>query len=311
MKIMTLNTHSLVEKNYEQKLKQFVRVVWEERPDILALQEVSQSAGESALRQDSLSGLVPCPGFGGTFKKDNHAARLARMLSEAGIPYYWTWVPAKLGYEKYDEGLAVFSRYPILEADSFQISRCSDYHNWKTRRVLGIRIDGPDPEWFYTVHMGWWKDDEEPFEAQWKRLEDGLRAHISQGIRVWLLGDFNSPDNIRGQGYDLVKKSGWLDTYELAAQKDRGATVEEEIDGWREDEKEDAQSQDENGENQGGNGQGDVSSQKAKGMKAMRIDYIWCSRPAAVQSSQVVCDGRKYPKVSDHYGVMVQVQEED
>ena len=26
-----------------------------------------------------------------------------------GICYYWTWLPVKLGYGKYDEGMAIFS----------------------------------------------------------------------------------------------------------------------------------------------------------------------------------------------------------
>ena len=48
------------------------------------------------------------------------------------------------------------------------------------------------------------------------------------------MGDFNSQDDVRGEGYDLVLKSGWKDTYLLAEEKDDGITVAEEIDGWRE-----------------------------------------------------------------------------
>ncbi|MBQ8378789.1 MAG: hypothetical protein IJX42_06640 [Oscillospiraceae bacterium] len=43
MKLMTLNTHSLVEENYEKKLDTFVKGVISEKPDIIALQEVNQS----------------------------------------------------------------------------------------------------------------------------------------------------------------------------------------------------------------------------------------------------------------------------
>ncbi|MFR6514258.1 MAG: hypothetical protein ACLUP8_09480 [Ruminococcus sp.] len=48
------------------------------------------------------------------------------------------------------------------------------------------------------------------------------------------MGDFNSLDNVKGEGYDLICNSGWKDTYVLAEEKDDGITVEEEIDGWRE-----------------------------------------------------------------------------
>lgn len=148
MKIITLNTHSLVEEDYERKLRQFTDVVLAERPDVFALQEVNQSVQAERLERENLPGFVNCPDFTGVFREDNHAVRLAEALFASGVPYYWTWVPAKLGYGKYDEGLAVFSRRPIVETDSFRISLCSDYQNWKTRRVLGVKTDGPEGGWF-------------------------------------------------------------------------------------------------------------------------------------------------------------------
>ena len=46
MKLITLNTHSLIEEHYEEKLHAFAEVVRKEKPDILALQEVNQLACE-------------------------------------------------------------------------------------------------------------------------------------------------------------------------------------------------------------------------------------------------------------------------
>ncbi len=301
MKIITLNTHSLVEKGYEKKLRQFADMVLAEQPDVFALQEVNQSVQAGCLAEEKLPGFVACPGIGRGLREDNHAARLAQILFAAAAPYYWTWVPAKLGYGKYDEGLAVFSRRPIVEIDSFLISGCSDYYNWKTRRILGVKADGFKGGWFYTVHMGWWDDLEEPFSRQWERLEEHVKAAKEEGP-LWLMGDFNSPDSVAGQGYDLVKKGGWLDTYEMAKEKGSGATVEEEIDGWRDLPLE--------GGGKGGQQGCEAPHGGGKKATAMRIDYIWCSRPVPVARSLVVCDGRAYPKVSDHYGVMI-VAEED
>ena len=165
--------------------------------------------------------------------------------------------------------------------DSFRISRSEDYKNWKTRRILGIQTaDG----WFYTAHMGWWDDEEEPFREQWERLGEHLEDKKNQP--VWLMGDFNSIDIISGEGYDLVSGSGWKDTYCLAQEKDQGITVGKVIDGWRERLSEEKLSQCPDG---------------------MRIDYIWCSRKLPVCSSHVICNGERYPVVSDHYGVMIVV----
>ena len=134
--------------------------------------------------------------------------------------------------------------------------------------------------------MGWWSDEEEPFAAQWDRLEKRLAPRRRDG-RVWLLGDFNSPDEVRGEGYDYICAAGWQDTYRLAKRRDDGITVEGEIDGWRPTDDTMA---------------GDISSK----LSGMRLDYIWCSRPAQVRSSQVVCNGSNGPRVSDHFGVLIE-----
>ena len=47
MKIMTLNTHSLAEPEYESKLAAFAGSLVQIKPDIIALQEVSQRSARS------------------------------------------------------------------------------------------------------------------------------------------------------------------------------------------------------------------------------------------------------------------------
>ena len=289
MKLMTINTHSLIEPNYEQKLEQFAQVLLRERPDVLAMQEVNQLAEGRALEDGSLEGFVRCPGFDKPVREGNHAARLAELLREKGLSYHWTWISAKLGYDRYDEGLALFSLRPIRETDQFLISQSEDYQYWKTRKVLGIQASGLEDLWFYTVHMGWWDDEEEPFLTQWETFNARLAEKGRMEKTVWLMGDFNSPDTSHGRGYTAVCQSGWLDSYQLALEKDSGVTVDEVIDGWRErtDEL-------------------DNSKETAKGM---RLDYLFCSRFVPVASSQVICSGDPDPVVSDHYGVMIEIGE--
>lgn len=289
MKILTINTHSLIEAQYQQKLEQFVSGIVREKPDIIAMQEVNQSADEAAVEPGQLVGLVPCPENTILFRRDNHAVQVARRLREEGLSYYWTWFPVKLGYGKYDEGMAIFSRYPITDTHVCCISGCNDYKNWKTRKVLGIRTQDPLNSWFYTVHMGWWNDQEEPFEAQWECLERHLHSAKATGP-VWLMGDFNSPDRIRGEGYDCVRGSGWQDTYVAAGEKDNGITVQGVIDGWREQLEA-------------------ASGEAAEDIPGMRIDYIWCSYPQTVLRSRVLFNGTHEPVISDHYGVMIETEE--
>lgn len=277
MKLLTLNTHSIQEENYMRKLEWFVDVLLRERPDLVAMQEVNQTMTAPVADQARLRGYVPMEGHIPVLQ-DNHAAQVARRLWDDGVPCSWTWLPAKRGYGKYDEGLALLSlRKPITETDAFCISRCDDYENWRTRKVLGVRLEG-ESGWFYTVHMGWWGDEEEPFAAQWEAMERRLAGKREAGP-VWLLGDFNAPAQIRDESYDCVARCGWMDTYMLAAEKDGGMTVRGVIDGWR-DRLDDA--------------------------SGMRIDQIWCSRSVGISRSRVLFDGTDSPVVSDHFGILVE-----
>lgn len=283
MKLLTLNTHSLEEPGYVEKTEKFIEMLVKEQPDIVALQEVNQSQNEAELPDVMLDGYTRCGGFELPVRADNHAAYVVKELRKRGIYYDWTWISAKTGYGKYDEGMALLSRKPIARVQQFLISKTDDYENWKTRRTLGIQPEGSS-DWFFTVHMGWWNDEEEPFADQWKCIQEALKdPEYGEGI-IWLMGDFNSQADVRGEGYDLVLKSGWKDTYLLAEEKDDGITVAEEIDGWREE---------------------DGRSGSTKNEK--RLDYIFCNAQADVHSSNVICNGKNAPVVSDHYGVMITV----
>ena len=48
-----------------------------------------------------------------------------------------------MGYGRYDEGVALISLgRKIEQADQFPISKSLNYQNWKTRRVLGVKLAG-------------------------------------------------------------------------------------------------------------------------------------------------------------------------
>ncbi len=273
MKLLTLNTHSLVEESYKRKLSDFIAVIARELPDIMALQEVSQGQTSPALPDDRLSGYVPCD-TQTVIREGNHALSVIERLRALDVHYHWSWLPVKLGYGIYDEGVAVLSRAPIEATDTLTVSRTHDYSHWKTRRLLGIRTNNL---WFYSVHLGWWDDPEEPFNEQWASAD----AHMTSRGSVFLMGDFNSPAETRDEGYDLVLRSGWLDTYTLARDRDSGITVGGRIAGW---------------------------THRKLPAKGARVDHIFCNRPCQVVSSRVIFNGENHPVVSDHFGVMVEVE---
>ena len=259
----------------------FVEAILKEKPDIIALQEVNQSADADFYPSIFLQNFTRCKNCDVVVRMDNHAARLANLLQEKGLVYYWTWIPVKLGYSIYDEGLAIFSNKPILNTEQFPISKIQDYSNWKSRKALGIKTAHEGGSWFYTVHMGWWNDEEELFKNQWDRILEHIKKGEHADELTFMMGDFNSPAEVREEGYDYVKHSGWLDTWNMAKQKDSGVTVEKKIDGWKEC--------------------------KSEGM---RIDQVWVNQEICVERSSVVFNGINYPVVSDHYGVQVEIATE-
>lgn len=276
MKLLTLNTHSLVENNYYKKLLDFTEVILQEKPDIIALQEVNQTRDKSIIPLSDLKGFYPCE-ENIIIRQDNHAYNAVKILSENGLDYYWSWAAIKLGYEKFDEGIAILSRSEITEAESLIISKINDYNNWKTRKIIGIKNKQNPYEWFYSVHFGWWDDSEEPFKNQWENIIN----YINIKNKIWLMGDFNNSAEIRNQGYDMIEKSGWYDCYKLAEKKDSGITVSKNIDGWKD---------------------------KNSDINNMRIDYIWCSTKRDIINSQVFFNGKNGRVISDHYGIMIEVK---
>lgn len=283
MKIITLNTHSIIEPDYERKLSEFANMIKIEKPDVFALQEVNQSVAKPEFNIFVENGYVPCNELCPVIRMDNHALRLDRLLRSQGVEYYWTWIPLKIGYDIYEEGLAVFSRTPITEIRQFYISKSRTMSNWKTRKVLGIKTNGI---WFYNVHMGWWDDAEEPFEEQWNAVNRELTVSDKIDEIHFMIGDFNAPSEIRGEAYDYVKESGWFDTFELAEKKDSGITVGKVIDGWRD------------------------RINDVDAAKGVRLDYIWTNKAIRIKSTKVIHNGENYPIVSDHFGVVIEVEAE-
>lgn len=274
MKIMTLNTHSLIEDNYDKKLLLFIEYIKSEKPDIIAMQEVNQSVGAKEVRKEFSGKYYAADKI--SVKSDNHAYNAVKNVPE----YFWTYFPIKNGYKVFDEGLAILSRTPIEDTDIFTVSSKDNYSDWRTRKVLGIRTKG---EWYYSVHFGWWDDKDDPFSNQWERFENHILNYKNE--KIWIMGDFNNPAELRNEGFDLIKKSGWYDSFELAETRIGEITVNKIIDGWKD--------------------KFDIENIK----NGMRIDYIFTNNLTKIKSYKVIFDGKNIPIVSDHFGIIIETEE--
>ena len=279
LKMLTLNAHSLHGDGAVRKksLDRFSEFLEKERPSLVALQEVNQSRVAEYADTNHLEGyyraatcLCPVP-----LKDDNFALALAWEMAKRGVPYHFTYLPIKMGYGRFDEGLALLSISPIRTACGFYISRGESYEDHNTRMALLAEIKDCDLMVCVT-HTSRYDSPTDPFYDQWRRL----CARLPENRRIILAGDLNCPAELRGEGYDRVCESGYFDAYRLADKRvgDK-KTAESGIDGWSD----------------GGGG---------------RIDYIFFNfypKAEEITYSRVL-DGDRGEVVSDHYGVMVDIK---
>lgn len=261
MKLLTLNCHSWQEDNQLEKISILAHAIAEKSYDVIALQEVSQLT-----ESEAVSGLV---------KKDNFALVLLDELNKLGVAdYQIVWDFAHIGYDVYEEGVAILTKHDIVEEHRFFISKSHDQSYWKTRKIVGATISYHGrPLSFYSCHLGWWQDEEEPFKYQ----VDSLVEQVTTESPYFLMGDFNNNAHVLDEGYDYLLSKGLIDTYDLAAIRDDGITVEGKIAGWDENKVD------------------------------LRIDVILTSEKVDVPSSSVIFNGKNKPVVSDHYGVEVNI----
>lgn len=269
MKVISLNTHSWIEENPLEKLVQIGDFILKEEVEVIALQEVNQKISAEIAKLNEF--YCSYEGAEVEIKADNFAKLLVDYLKEKGQTYYWGWTCSHIGYDIYDEGSAVLSKYPF-KAESLLVSPTQDRTDYHTRRILLAHLNELTVG---SCHYSWYsKNPEEGFIYEWNQL---LADTEKNNHQVLLLGDFNAPAHIEGEGYSLVTET-YTDVYTLAKEKIGNYTVESNIDGW------------------------------ADNKESLRIDFGFVSKPVEVISYEVIFNGIKTPVVSDHFGILLDLK---
>ncbi len=260
MKILTLNTHSYQEENQLEKLEYLAKIIKEEGYDVIALQEVNQ--------------FNSCDVIDGEIKKSNYLLLLCNKLKEFGLNYNFRWDYHHVGYDIYDEGTGILYKGDALLTEGDFVGNSKDTNFWKTRKFTMTSLEiGKEVVDFYSCHLGWWNDPDNPFE---KQVDDLLDHMKKRGNKAFLMGDFNNSASIKNEGYDYLIKKGLYDTYALAEKKDNGITVSGVIAGW----------------------EGKCSDSK-------RIDFIFTNKIVDIKSSLTIFNGENRDIISDHFGVQI------
>ena len=274
MRFLTLNTHSWCEIHQILKIRTLAKFIIEQQVDVIALQEVNQLTSTPVVKEP----LNYRGGAGVPVREDNYALLLVQALNEMGATYEWTLTETHIGWDLYDECVAILSRLPIRGIKPIEMSPDYDYHQVQRRAAQAALIETETGTfWCATTHMSWWDFDGEPLFAQeYTHLSQAL-AECAETAPVLLGGDFNSAAHLPDEGYAFVTATGLIDTRTIAKHTKGENTVHREIAGWE-------------------------GSSDAK-----RIDFVFTDRLVDVASHEVVFRDNSTEAISDHSGLLLEL----
>ncbi|MHA1976024.1 MAG: endonuclease/exonuclease/phosphatase family protein [Candidatus Hodarchaeales archaeon] len=281
--VLTLNMHTYQEANQSAKFDLMIGAIVKLDIDIILLQECAQHHGSLNISE------------GNPIHNDNMAFILSQKLKqEYQLEYYFVWDWAHYGWNVWEEGVAVLSKYPILDWESRYVSTYTSKNigSWETvsRMAIYASVDVP---WFgrvnvFSVHLSWrvTETDEEQ-NSQIRRLQSFVEEKeniTSDPVLSFVGGDFNgdpTSDPPWSEGYEtMMVNNNYVDTY-LDVYSD--ANFKPSL----------------------------RKHDTVKGDIPGRIDYIFMkenNHTYSVNASQIVFTPTVIGEVSDHYGVLSKVK---
>jgi len=185
----------------EERLEMVIRELQRLQPDVIALQEASDSRKHGNVPQRIADAL----GYQIVFEPATQHI--------FGIGLLDRLIVSAIGFK---EGPAILSRYPIVASEVYDLPRCQ--HRLDPRILLRAEIDTPNgPIQAFSAHTS--KGD----ECQLQRVGELFREHRGTG-RAILMGDLNTGE----QSSVLTgwqKEPGFIDVFRVANPGVSGGTV--------------------------------------------------------------------------------------
>ncbi|PPD30791.1 MAG: hypothetical protein CTY19_15315 [Methylomonas sp.] len=209
----------------------------------------------------------------------NMAFRICQRLRHWGQWYHIHQDWSHIGFQRWREGTAILSRYPLQHNYSTYVSTDSNKDNYMSRNITLSCIDVP---WFgllhvSNVHLSW---SHHGFYEEYARLKQLIASRRHFGFRGDLIvGDFNAPAGEHAYNH-IVGNGDYVDQYhELHPQRFYEPTFSGQIDGWRHS-------------------------------PPRRIDYIFKGngQPLRIREMTPIFNSDFYPVVSDHFGYLARFE---
>lgn len=258
LKVLILNLHCYQEENQDEKFTLIADVINELDIDIICFQEVAEYWRD------------------GEGDWESNSAKLINDRLKKRFNLHTDW--SHLGFDKYKEGVAILSKYPLSNHQSMYVSDSHDIYSIHSRKVVMAKVHVPflGAVNVFSAHLSWLEDG---FEQQFNRLNEWAEANLIDNVKASLLcGDFNITAG--SSGYELVVDSNKYDDQFLAANK-RG--IFDKIFRVNDAHWQDLLADD------------------------YRIDYIFMSKASELEvtSAEVIFTDQDYGRVSDHCGYLM------
>jgi endonuclease/exonuclease/phosphatase family metal-dependent hydrolase len=185
----------------EERLEMTIRQLKELDPDIIAVQEASNSRTH---------GNVP--------ERLANALGLHVVFEPATEHVFGLWPLDSMvvGMMGFKEGPAILSRFPITASHVYDLPRCTKW--LEPRILLGTELSTPwGPIQVFSTHTA--RGD----ECQMERVGAIVREQLGAGPSL-LMGDFNSPETSQVL-VTLRSEAGFIDAFRIANPEAKGPTV--------------------------------------------------------------------------------------
>ncbi len=255
LRVLILNLHCYQEDNQDYKFSQIAKAIDEQQVDVVCLQEVAELWNH------------------GHGDWESNSARIINQRLKNPYYLYSDW--SHIGFDKYREGVAILSRFPLVKQAAKYVSSDTNIQNIHSRKVLMSQINVPYMGLIniYSAHLSWWTDG---FSEQFARLNDWAISNHTVDVQATLLcGDFNViPES---EGYELVISQGYEDVVNhVPTSLEKGFKVLDQQ--WRDHPADDC-----------------------------RIDYVFLKTQSVLQtvSVRMLFTDHDYGCVSDHCGYLM------
>ncbi len=258
LKVMILNLHCYQEDQQDRKFNQIAKAIQEQAADIVCFQEVAEYWNH------------------GHGDWASNSANIINQRLKPPMHLYTDW--SHLGFDKYREGVAILSRYPLQNTQSRYVSDSRDAYSIHSRKVVMANIQVPylGSINVFSAHLSWWEDG---FRQQFQRLCEWADSQADQAPGATLLcGDFNIAAGSLGYR-QVVRDNRYEDQYLAANQRGLFEKIFRVDDAhW-----------------------GHLMSDD------YRIDYIFMNKASGLQvtSARVLFTDWDYGRVSDHCGYLM------